>query len=70
MNDSIKTMQVVDKLTEREEKRRGEIIVALLNLKPIRGEQSNGAPVYRTQHGTKTALGLFRSVARLVIDGE
>ena len=61
-------------IAESEETRRGEILVAMLGLKPkerrkISGSQKT-ADFYRTQWGAKTALGLFRSVAGVVEDGE
>lgn len=59
-------------LTEQEETRRGELIVEMLHLvptKPIRGESWTDVR-YLTKHGTKTALGLFRSIKRIVEEGE
>lgn len=54
-------------ITEAEETRRGELIVKALGLKRTRGTSS---VQYKTQWGTKTALGLYRMMARLVLDGE
>jgi hypothetical protein len=53
-------------LTETEETRRGELIARILKLKHSREYPDR----YNTEWGTKTALGLFRIMARLVEDGE
>ena len=54
-------------ISEEEETRRGEILVSLLNLKPIRPpEPGSDAPRYRTEWGSKTALGLFRTVDGII----
>lgn len=55
-------------LTEAEETRRGEMLAQLLGLRRIRSGADAGR--FRTEEGTKTALGLFRTVARVVLDGE
>lgn len=59
-------------LTEEEEIKRGEEIARVLHLKQAlyydgtsRGKRWNPARYYTT-HGTKTALGLFRTVQCLV----
>lgn len=65
-------------LTEAEETRRGQLLVEMLGLEedkyPAMGSKrrtvSYDPPRYSTQWGRKTALGLFRSVRRLVLDGE
>lgn len=54
-------------ITEAEEARRGDLIVKVLGLKRLRGTSS---VQYQTQWGTKTALGLYRTIQRLVLDGE
>lgn len=48
---------------EHEETKRGELIAEVLKLKKKDGR-------YLTTWGTKTALGLFRTVERLVKDGK
>jgi hypothetical protein len=50
-------------ITEAEEARRGELMAGKLHLR-----KSDG--VYRTEDGTKTALGLYRTLKRYVTDGE
>lgn len=59
-------------ITETEEARRGQLLADALGLKSVRNQ--HGAhfdpPRYQTNWGTKTALGLFRTVARIVEDGE
>lgn len=61
-------------LTEAEQTRRGDLIAKALNLKEARCGNGRGQPYdpprYFTQWGTKSALGLFLSVERLVRDGE
>ncbi len=58
-------MNISDQLPPAEEQKRGESIVALLRLKQAR--DSNGKRFkparYETTGGTKTALGLFRTLA-------
>ena len=56
-------------ITEVEERRRGELLVEVLNLKK-KGTLSTGDVFYDTQWGTKTALGLFRVVQRIVTEGK
>jgi hypothetical protein len=59
-------MNISDQLTEEEEKKRGEAIVLVLALKEARDIESGkrfNPPRYHTEHGTKTALGLFRTLA-------
>lgn len=63
------------KLTEAEETKRGAILASMLSLKEAKQETAHGKlpfdpPRYSTEWGTKTALGLFRSIERIVIDGE
>lgn len=55
-------------LTEQEEIRRGELLAEVLHLRPIRIGEETGR--YRTTWGSKTALGLFRTVERIILDGE
>lgn len=60
-------------LTEAEETKRGTALVEMLELLPMRQTQAEirtHGRRYRTSWGTKTALGLFRSVKRIVEDGE
>ena len=51
-------------MTEDEETKRGELLAEVLQLKKKR---SNGR--YDTEWGDKTALGLFRTIALIVLDG-
>lgn len=51
-------------LTEQEETKRGELIAQVLKLK--KGKDG----YYKTDWGAKTALGLFRTIERIVKDGE
>lgn len=55
-------------ITEAEEIRRGDLIADVLNLKPIKA----GAAVrmFNTSNGTKTPLGLFRTMKRIINEGE
>lgn len=65
-------MTTKTQLTESEETKRGELLAQVLELKPCKldnGERLD-PPRYHTKWGTKTALGLFRTVARIVEDGE
>lgn len=48
-------------LTEAEERALGEEVVKVLGLKPARGIGLS-EPHYRTEWGTKTALGLYRTL--------
>jgi hypothetical protein len=60
-------------LTETEEARRGELLVELLHLKSVgRNHPDHGMTPkrYQTEWGTKTPLGLFRMINRIVLDGE
>jgi hypothetical protein len=47
--------------------RRGKMIVDLLGLKPLRGYED---PRYDTSGGTKTVLGLYNTVKRIIEKGE
>lgn len=53
-------------ITEDEEKRRGEILIQVLHLKKDR----NAPGRYLTTWGNKTPLGLFRTIERIIEDGE
>lgn len=55
------TMKEID---ETEETRRGQLLVDVLHLH--RAERGR----YHTQWGTKTPLGIYRTVKRIVEDGE
>lgn len=57
-------------LTEAEETRRGQIIAEMLRLKKDTFFSHVPVPRYKTEWGAKTALGLFRSVERIILDGE
>ena len=56
----------MEQLTEQEQQRRGEMLVSILNLRKEKGY----ADRYKTEWGNKTALGLFRMVERIILDGE
>lgn len=56
-------------LSEQEEIRRGELLVEMLDLKPVSGMEEWPAR-YHAKPRPKTALGLFRSIKRLIEDGE
>lgn len=58
----------VNVIDENEEIRRGEKIAKVLGLKKLEG--SGNYPVYNTEWGTKSNLGLYRIVKRMVEDGE
>ena len=63
--------KLTDRLSEDEERRRGKLIATILRLRVIRKENGGDfSELYRTEWGTKTALGLFRTMERLVLDGE
>ncbi len=49
-------------ITEAEETRRGLMLAEVLRIKKARGEKDR----FDTEWGTKTALGLYRTVARIV----
>ncbi len=53
-------------LDENEERRRGELLIELLGLKMTREYPDRVA----TGGGTKTTLGLYRTVKRLIETGE
>lgn len=55
-------------LTEQQETKRGELLAEVLQLRLIRSGKDAGR--YRTTWGTKTALGLYRTVERIILDGE
>lgn len=57
-------------LSEEEEKRRGQMVVDLLGLKAAGKFDGSGEAFYNTEVGTKTALGLFRTLERIIKDGE
>ena len=59
--------EIFNGLTEAEETRRGELLADVLNLKP---HKKFTPPRYETKWGTKTALGLFRTIERIVKNGE
>jgi hypothetical protein len=47
--------------------RRGEMIVELLGLRPLRGYED---PRYDTSAGTKTSLGLYNTIKRIIEEGK
>lgn len=53
---------------EEEERRRGQMIVDILGLRKVK-DGSGPTPNYRTAWGTKTALGLYRTVKRIIEEG-
>lgn len=53
-------------LTEQEETRRGEMLALVLQLQKSQAEPGR----YRTDWGTKTPLGIFRTVKRIVEEGK
>ena len=53
-------------LSEAEETRRGQLLIDVLHLKRCKAEPGR----YDTEWGTKTALGIYRTVQRIVLDGE
>lgn len=59
-------MKELEKLTEQEEEKRGKLLAEVLRL--------GRDPIYEdrwlTTWGTKTDLGVFRVVKRIVLDGE
>lgn len=59
-------MDTKTELTEAEETRRGQMLVDILGLHRATGEPGR----YQTQWGTKTPLGLFRTIRRIVERGE
>jgi hypothetical protein len=64
----------METITEAEELRRGELLARVLNLKPIKYKTyliDGKKPVlFETEWGNKTALGLFRTAERIILDGE
>lgn len=61
--------QKLKDLSEAEETKRGEEIAKILDLSASQVDFS-GNQLYMTEWGTKTPLGLFRVVKRIVLDGE
>lgn len=59
-------MKTITELTEAQETRRGELLAKVLKLRKDREHPDR----YVTEWGTKTPLGLFRAVSRIVADGE
>lgn len=59
-------MTATTEITEAEEARRGELIAKALRLKRDREYPDR----YPTDWGTKTNLGLYRMLKRIVEDGE
>lgn len=57
-------------MTEEEETRRGQIIADGLYLRADRAPDSRGDQRYLTQWGSKTALGLYRTMKRAVLEGD
>jgi hypothetical protein len=60
-------------LTEDEEKRRGDLLIEVLGLRQQRGlhrAPGNNPPRVMTAWGDKTALGLYRTVKRIIESGE
>lgn len=55
-------------MTETEETKRGELLASVLGLKHITRGPDKGK--FRTEWGTKTSLGLFRTTKRILQDGE
>lgn len=69
-SEPVSARQYLDALTEREEIARGEKLVALLGLKEARdqhGKKFSPARYHTATHGTKTALGLFRTLSPEVL---
>jgi len=59
--------EIITTISEAEEAKRGEEIARRLSLKPLK--EFN--PVrYETTGGNKTALGLFRTMQSIIINGE
>lgn len=58
--------QILEELTEAEETRRGELLCQVLHLRKDRENPRR----YLTTWGSKTQLGIFRAVARIVTDGK
>jgi hypothetical protein len=56
-------------VSEAEELRRGELLAEVLHLRKRKGP-TDSEPRYQTTWGSKTALGLYRTVERIVLDGE
>lgn len=59
-------MKQIPDLTEAQEAERGALLARVLKLKRDREHKDR----WQTDWGTKTDLGLFRTVERIVIDGE
>jgi hypothetical protein len=60
-------MDTKTEITEQEEKRRGELMASMLRLRKLPGYSE---PRYNTEWGTKTALGLYRVMDRIVKGGK
>lgn len=72
-----KAIQMKTKIDEQEEARRGRLLTEMLFLREAKIASptskrlvSYDPPRYATKWGTKTALGLYRSIERIVLDGE
>jgi len=60
-------------MDEREEARRGKLLAEVLGLKPLTKRTTDTAADigrYATTWGTKTDLGLFRTVKRIIEEGQ
>lgn len=67
--------EIINGLSEAEETKRGELLVSFLKLKESKQETAHGKisfdpPRYSTEWGTKTALGIFRSIEAIIKSGE
>jgi len=62
-------MNTIEGIPEDEQAARGREIARVLQLKPARdGNRKRYTPErYETTHGTKTALGLFRTLEHLIL---
>lgn len=71
--ESAYSMLKTPTITEAEEERRGKLIAQVLRLRTLTARSAhntNDIGRYRTTWGTKTALGLYRIVQRIVEEGE
>lgn len=66
----MKHPEIQTDISEAEETKRGELIALVLGLKPSKAYRNSNPVRYETEWGTKTPLGLFRTIQSIVINGE
>ncbi len=62
-------MKTLDTISEQAELDCGKQLVLMLNLKQVKDQHGKAfnPPRYQTEYGTKTAIGLFRTIAPMIL---